>query len=76
MSTTTHNATTNELIRHAIATCGFLVRWGSHLTLSEFAAVIVRHSKHERAVALAAALNSTSGFVARDWRGLRARWHC
>ena len=26
--------------------------------------------------ALAAALESATGFVARDWRGFRANWQC
>ena len=66
----------NELIRHAITACGYLVRWGSRLTLPEFAAAIRRHSTDQRAEAVAAALESATGFVARDWRGLRANWQC
>ena len=42
----------------------------------EFAAAIRRHSSHARAEALAAALESATGFVARDWRGFRANWQC
>lgn len=76
MTKTTARAETNELIRHAIAAWGYLVRWGSRLTLREFAAAIRRHSTHERAEALAAALESATGFVARDWRGFRASWQC
>ncbi|CAJ0903177.1 hypothetical protein R20233_04899 [Ralstonia sp. LMG 32965] len=77
MSTTaTANTATNELIRHAIAAWGYLVRWGSRLTLAEFAAAIRRHSAHARAEAMAAALESATGFVARDWRGFRASWQC
>ena len=67
---------TNKLIRHAIEAWGFLVRWGNTLTLREFAGAIRRHSTHARADVLALALESTTGFVARDWRGLRARWEC
>jgi hypothetical protein len=70
------NTNTNELIRHAIAAWGYLVRWGSRLTLAEFAAAIRRHSAHHRAECLAAALDSATGFVARDWHGLRASWQC
>ena len=40
---------TNELIRHAIAAWSYLVPWNSRLTLAEFAAMIRRHSTHERA---------------------------
>ena len=76
MSKTATDTATNELIRHAIAAWGYLVRWGSRLTLAEFAAVIRRHSFHERAEALAAALESATGFVTRDWRGFRANWQC
>ncbi|WP_195156966.1 hypothetical protein [Pseudomonas aeruginosa] len=72
----TPNTNTNDLIRHAIAAWGYLVRWGSRLTLAEFAAAIRSHSAHERAEALAAALESATGFVARDWRGFRASWQC
>ena len=67
-------ADTNEQIRHAIDAWGYLVRWGTRLSLVEFAAAIRRHSTHARAQALAEALESASGFVARDWRGLRASW--
>lgn len=74
--TAAQNAQQNELIRHAIAAWGYLVRWGSHLTLREFASAIRRHSTHDRAEALAAALESATGFVARDWRGFRASWQC
>ena len=76
MTTNTADTKTSELIRHAIAAWGYLVRWGSRLTLAEFAAAIRRHSDHERAEALAAALESATGFVARDWRGFRASWQC
>ena len=69
-------ADTNEQIRHAIDAWGYLVRWGTRLSLVEFAAAIRRHSTHARAQALAEALESASGFVARDWRGLRASWQC
>ena len=76
MTTNTADTKTSELIRHAIAAWGYLVRWGSRLTLAEFAAAIRHHSDHERAEALAAALESATGFVARDWRGFRASWQC
>lgn len=76
MSKTATDTATNELIRHAIAAWGYLVRWGSRLTLAEFAAAIRRHSSHARAEALAAELESATGFVARDWRGFRANWQC
>lgn len=76
MSKTATDTATNELIRHAIAAWGYLVRRGSRLTLAEFAAAIRRHSSHSRAEALAAALESAAGFVARDWRGFRANWQC
>ena len=69
-------ADTNEQIRHAIDAWGYLVRWGTRLSLVEFAAAIRRHLTHARAQALAEALESASGFVARDWRGLRASWQC
>ena len=49
MSKTATDTATNELIRHAIAAWGYLVRWGSRLTLAEFAAAIRRHSSHARA---------------------------
>ena len=67
-------ADTNEQIRHAIDAWCYLVRWGTRLSLVEFAAAIRRHLTHARAQALAEALESASGFVARDWRGLRASW--
>lgn len=76
MTTNIAAAQKNHMIRHAIDAWGFLVSWGSHLTLAEFAAVIRRHSSHQRAQALADALESASGFVARDWRGFRASWQC
>lgn len=76
MTKTTADTATNELIRHAIAAWGYLVCWGSRLTLAEFAAAIRRHSTHERAEALAIALESATGFVSRDWRGFRASWRC
>lgn len=66
----------NSLIRYGIAAWGYLVRWGSRMTLKEFAGAIRRHSSHERAVEVAAALESATGFVARDWRGFRARLEC
>ena len=50
-------ADTNEQIRHAIDAWGYLVRWGTRLSLVEFAAAIRRHSTHARAEALAEALD-------------------
>ncbi len=76
MSKTATDTATNELIRHAIAAWGYMVRWGSRLTLAEFVAAIRRHSSHARAEALAVALGSATGFVARDWRGFHANWQC
>ena len=55
---------------------GFSCPLGNTLTLREFAGAIRRHSTHARADVLALALESTTGFVTRDWRGLRARWEC
>lgn len=64
----------NDLIRHAVAAWGFLVRWGERLSLTEFAAAIRRYSSDPRADDIARALENATGFIARDWRGLRAQW--
>lgn len=74
MNKTFPDASSNELIRHAIDAWGYLVRWGSRLTLAEFAAEIRRHSAHDRVAVLLVALESADGFVSRDWRGFRAAW--
>lgn len=66
----------NELIHHVITACNYLVRWGSRLTSSESTTATRCHSTDQRVEAVAATLEPTTGFVARDWRGLCANWQC
>jgi hypothetical protein len=64
----------DSLIRYAVSSCGFLVRWGQRMSLQEFASTVRLFANDPRAEEVAQALEGATGFIARGWRGLRVNW--
>lgn len=64
----------DDLIIHAVNAWGYLIPRNSTITFVDFAAAIRLHSTHERAEIIAATLDTTNGFVTRDWRGFSVHW--